>query len=592
MIAIVVHVETAFVRRAAHGVNPTGGVGMFVDEGNLGTQFGIGAEKRSRRHAIDIRDGFETFDPADDLSDGDVGVALRLEAVIHHVAQHSRGKFRQADAPGIIRLAREPAVRARIEKIHRQVRDEMRTLVEQSCWLGGIHARDATGGPLEFKLQLELESKLQLVRRSPHGGTLKRELQLKLKLGLQRRTPTKILACPALPRSNPVVIYFDHNATTPLLPEARQAWLEAGVKFPGNPSSPHRLGARADHALNEAREKLAVFLGGHATEIVFTSGATESNNTALHHVARTKPADAEVWVSAAEHPCVLEPAQFYFGDKLRLIPVSRDGTVDMDWLEREFRRKRPALVAVLAANNETGALQPWEEINQLCHVHQTPFLCDAAQWLGKLPARGLGDCDWVTGAAHKFGGPRGVGFLKVPASLSVVPLIRGGPQEELRRAGTENVAGVLAMLAALEVRESQIARAEYGARAVYREAFERQLLVALPGVEIVSAQARRLWNTVTAFMPEADCQQRWVVKLDKLGVAVSTGSACSSGQEEASHVLRAMGRADDAGRVLRFSAGWETTEAEWRALLVALRSVGENIPPRPGKKLAKRSVRV
>lgn len=387
------------------------------------------------------------------------------------------------------------------------------------------------------------------------------------------------------------MIYFDHNATAPLLPEARQAWLEAGAKFPGNPSSPHRLGARADNALTEAREKLAAFLGGHASEIVFTSGATEAANAALYHVASTKAHGSEVWISAVEHPCVLEPARFYFGDKLKLVPVNRDGVADMDWLETEFRRQRPALVAVMAANNETGALQAWEDISRLCRVHETPFLCDAVQWIGKLPARGLGACDWVTGAAHKFGGPRGVGFLKVPSSLSVVPLLRGGPQEESRRAGTENVAGVLAMLAALEVREAQIARAEYGARAVHRESFERQLLTALPGAEIVSAQARRLWNTVTAFMPEADCQQRWVVKLDKLGVAVSTGSACSSGKEEASHVLRAMGRADDAGRVLRFSAGWETEQAEWRALLVALQCVQEKISPRPAKKLAKRTVR-
>jgi cysteine desulfurase len=382
------------------------------------------------------------------------------------------------------------------------------------------------------------------------------------------------------------VTYFDHNATTPLLPEARHAWLEASEKYPGNPSSPHRLGARAENALNEAREKLAAFLGCHAAEIVFTSGATESNNTALHHVGRTKAADAGVWVSAVEHPCVLEPAQFYFADSLKLIPVNRDGAADMDWLEMEFRKKRPALVAVMAANNETGALQAWEEINQLCRVHETPFLCDAAQWIGKLPARGLGDCDWVTGAAHKFGGPRGVGFLKVPSSLSIVPLIRGGPQEELRRAGTENVAGVLAMLAALEVREAQIARGDNVVHTALRESFEHRLLAALPGTEIVSARVRRLWNTVTAFMPEADCQQRWVVKLDKLGVAVSTGSACSSGKEDPSHVLHAMGRAEDASRVLRFSAGWETTEADWQALLVALKSVQEKISPIAGKKLA------
>ena len=385
------------------------------------------------------------------------------------------------------------------------------------------------------------------------------------------------------------MIYFDHNATTPLLPEARQAWLEASVKFPGNPSSPHRLGARADTALNEAREKLAAFLGCHATEIVFTSGATESNNTVLHHTARAWTGDAEVWVSAVEHPCVLEPAQFHFGRRVRLMPVTPDGVVQLDWLEQELKRKRPGLVALMAANNETGALQPWQVARELCQERETPFLCDAAQWIGKLPARGLGECDWVTGSAHKFGGPRGVGFLKVPASLSVVPLIRGGPQEELRRAGTENVAGVLAMLAALEIREGQIARGEYGALAAWRDEFERRLPAALPGAEIISGQARRLWNTVSAFMPEADCQQRWVVKLDKLGFAVSTGSACSSGQEEPSHVLRAMGcSAADAGRALRFSAGWETAEEDWNVLLGTLCSVAGNISPGGDKKLATR----
>jgi len=369
------------------------------------------------------------------------------------------------------------------------------------------------------------------------------------------------------------VIYFDHNATSPLLPAARQAWLEACEQFPGNPSSPHRLGARADNALNEAREKIAALLGCHATEIVFTSGATESNNTVLHHGAQTSP-DAAVWVSAIEHPSVLEPAQFYFGKRLRLIPATADGVMDLPWIEVQLKRTRPALVAVMAANNETGALQPWREVLRLCREHSVPFFCDAVQWIGRLPAAGLGECDWVSASAHKFGGPRGVGFLKVPRSLSIVPLVRGGPQEEKRRAGTENVAGVLAMTAALEFRTGQIAAGEHEALAAARAEFERRLLAELPGAEIVAARASRLWNTVSALMPEADCQQRWVVKLDKAGFAVSTGSACSSGQEEPSHVLRAMGYAPAAaGRVLRFSAGWETTPADWDALLVALKLV-------------------
>jgi cysteine desulfurase len=369
------------------------------------------------------------------------------------------------------------------------------------------------------------------------------------------------------------VIYFDHNATSPLLPEARQAWLDASEKFPGNPSSPHRLGSRADAALTDARERLAAILGSHSAEIIFTSGASESNNTVLNHVAQTV-SDGEVWISAIEHPSVLEPARFLFGARLRLLPVTHAGVVDVSWLETELKRARPALIAVMAANNETGALQPWREVLGISHKHNVPFFCDAVQWIGKLSAAELGQSDWVSGSAHKFGGPRGIGFLKVPRSLAVTPLLRGGPQEETRRAGTENVAAVLAMVSALEAREDQIARGEHERASSMREQFEQKLLATLPSSAIVAADSARLWNTVSALMPEADCQQRWVVKLDKLGFAVSTGSACSSGKEEPSHVLRAMNYSSaDAGRVLRFSAGWQTTAQDWDALLSALQSI-------------------
>jgi len=384
------------------------------------------------------------------------------------------------------------------------------------------------------------------------------------------------------------VTYFDHNATTPLLQEARQAWLDACDNFVGNPSSPHRLGSRADNALNAARDKLAAFVGSHAAEIVFTSGATESNNTVLHHYARSLTSDAEVWVSSIEHPSLLEPAQSYFGRRLRMMPAMHDGLADLNWIADELKRSRPGLIAVMAANNETGALQSWYEVLKLCRESEVPFFCDAVQWLGKLPARGLGECDWVTGSAHKFGGPRGVGFVKVPAHLSIVPLLRGGPQEETRRAGTENVAGAIAMVAALEAREKQIAQSRPAQLASPRDEFERKLGSALPGSQLVSAKVPRLWNTVSALMPQADCQQRWLVKLDKLGFAVSTGSACSSGKEEPSHVLRAMGfSAADAGRVLRFSAGWETSASDWDALLKALTTVSKNLFDGPEKILAK-----
>ena len=368
--------------------------------------------------------------------------------------------------------------------------------------------------------------------------------------------------------------YFDHNATSPVMPASRQAWLDATEQFIGNPSSPHRIGARADGALSDARERLAAILGCDPLDIVWTSGATESNNAVLHHFARTLDPKAEVWISAIEHPCVIQAAQHYFPRRRRLVPVTPDGIIDLDWLAVELSETRPGLVAVMAANNVTGVLQPWREALAICRQYKVPFFCDAVQWLGKIPAKGLGDCDFVSGCAHKFGGPRGIGFLKCPSKGHVQSLIFGGPQEEGRRAGTENVAGAISLVAALEAREKAMASGEAKPRVGWREDFERHLLEAAPGAIIVGKGKRRLWNTVAALMPDVAAQARWVVKLDKLGFAVSTGSACSTGKEEPSHVLCAMSlKPAEATRVLRFSSGWETTPDEWTALAEAVGKV-------------------
>ena len=191
-----------------------------------------------------------------------------------------------------------------------------------------------------------------------------------------------------------------------------------------------------------------------------------------------------------------------------------------------------------------------------------------------MPAIGLGDCDYVSGAAHKFGGPRGVGFLKVPHRSHVTPLLLGGKQEAGRRAGTENVPIIAAMMAALAVREKQMSDHQHILRGVWRDNFEHELLRAVPGTTIVGAGQPRLWNTVSALMPEGDRKHQWVVKLDKVGFAVSTGSACTTGKEEPSHVLAAMGfKGAQAVRAVRFSGGWETTEADWDALVKGVAKV-------------------
>jgi cysteine desulfurase len=189
----------------------------------------------------------------------------------------------------------------------------------------------------------------------------------------------------------------------------------------------------------------------------------------------------------------------------------------------------------------------------------------------------------VAGSAHKFGGPRGVGFLKCPAAVPLRALVHGGAQQEGRRAGTENVPGVLAMLAAFEWCEERIARGDHDERRALRDRFERELQAATPSVRSNGADAERLWNTASVILPQADCRQRWVVKLDKAGFAVSTGSACASGSEQPSHVLSAMGlSAEEAGRALRFSAGWSTQASDWEALRKAIGTIQQESGARMG----------
>jgi cysteine desulfurase len=367
------------------------------------------------------------------------------------------------------------------------------------------------------------------------------------------------------------MIYFDYNATAPVMREAREAWLQVTEKLGGNPSSMHQFGAKAANLLADAREKLAGYLGCHPLDLIWTSGATEANNMVMHHFAKKLSPAGEVWISAIEHPCVFDSAQHYFGKRAKLIPVTHEGVIDLDWLTVELADTRPGLVAIMAANNETGIIQPWREARAICHQYKVPFFTDAVQFMGKLSMSGLGECDYVSGAAHKFGGPRGVGFLKIPHRSAITPLLHGGKQEGGRRAGTENTATIAAMMAALDVREKQIARSEHLLRKLWRDNFEAQFLRALPGATIIGQNQPRLWNTVSALMPEGDRKLQWVIRLDKAGFAVSTGSACTTGKEEPSHVLSAMGyKSAHAVRAVRVSAGWETTEADWDALLKAV----------------------
>ncbi|RFC44860.1 MAG: cysteine desulfurase [Verrucomicrobia bacterium] len=369
------------------------------------------------------------------------------------------------------------------------------------------------------------------------------------------------------------MLYFDHNATAPLHSVAKAAWLAAQERFSGNPSSLHRSGQRAEVALETAREFLARHLSCQPAALLWTSGATEAANAVFAHLAQGARGTGEVWISAIEHPCVAEAAARYFPKAVRELPVTGAGALDLGALEGALSQRQPVAVGLMAANNETGVLQPWREALELCRAKDVPLVCDATQWLGRLPAEELGECDYVFGSGHKCGAPVGVGFLKAPQGFK--GLLVGGGQEEGRRAGTQNVAGAAAFVAALGACAARFI--EVPERLERRGRVEGALLAALPGTVILGGQPPRLWNTIAVLAPElADCRQRWVVRLDAAGVAASSGSACASGREAPSRVLSAMGiPAGASDRVLRLSGGWDTETADWAEVVRRMAAVLE-----------------
>lgn len=371
--------------------------------------------------------------------------------------------------------------------------------------------------------------------------------------------------------------YFDFNATTPLHTAAREAWLRASEKHWHNPSSLYRDAGVASQQLEAARERLGELIGAEAERIVFTSGATESNNALF----ATLPPDACVAVSAIEHPSVREAAR---GRRCVEMTVNGDGLVEPETVRQIIAQHAPVVVSVMAANNESGALQPWREIAAVCREQGVRFHTDAAQWTGKLDAVELGAvCDFVTGSAHKFGGPKGCGFLVLPEEASRLGFLRGGPQEHGRRAGTENYAAVEAMVTALEVivpRLSEIAETQ----ARLRDGFLSAMRDSFDGLRVISEGAPRLWNTALMVMPAHE-NLKWLTRLSRRGFSISTGSACSSGKEGSSVVVTALGAsAEELRRVVRVSGGWETTQAEWDALAGAFTEVGTELA-RGGKGL-------
>ena len=366
-------------------------------------------------------------------------------------------------------------------------------------------------------------------------------------------------------------VYLDWNATAPLRSEARQAMISA-LQLCGNPSSVHAEGRSARKLVEDARAIVANAVGASPRNVVFTSGGTEANALALRPgLRRGSGAPVErLLVSAIEHASVLAGGSFS-ATSIETIPVSSSGVIDLSRLRALLVGQPPALVSVMLANNETGAVQPVAEAAEIVHGEGGLMHVDAIQGFGRFSfnINGL-NTDLVTLSAHKVGGPKGVGALVLAEGITgLEPLLRGGGQELNRRAGTENVAGIAgfgaAAKAALDALETETNRLE-----ALRERLERGLQQT-PGAIIFSDTARRLPNTTLFTVPGLRAETA-VIGFDLAGIAVSSGSACSSGKVQRSHVLQAMGFGPELAQgAVRLSLGWSTGDADIDRCLEAWR---------------------
>ncbi len=411
-------------------------------------------------------------------------------------------------------------------------------------------------------------------------------------------------------------VYLDHNASSPLRPEAREAMLVA-LDLTGNASSVHAEGRAARRVIEEAREEVAQLVGARPEQVIFTSGGTEANNMVLSEIStqwlefnaqfcpgallpHTELRGVGI-VSAVEHASVMAGGRFD-EEQLFIFPVDGDGRIDVDeaqgLIDRIFneiqdpadienRGDDPLFVAsVMLANNETGVLEPVAELAQVVHDMNGVLHTDAVQAAGKLPLdMGALGVDALSLSAHKIGGPQGVGALVVRRDEMVLhdPLMRGGGQERRRRAGTENLAGIAGFAAA-----ARQARAELGERPQdlrrMRDDMERRLRQVAPEVVIFSKEVARLPNTSCFAVPGMRAETL-LIQLDLAGFAVSAGAACSSGKVESSHVLRAMGVSEELAQcAIRVSLGWTTGLEDVEAFLKAWEGLYRKFQMRRGQR--------
>ncbi|WP_029582883.1 cysteine desulfurase family protein [Bradyrhizobium sp. URHD0069] len=370
--------------------------------------------------------------------------------------------------------------------------------------------------------------------------------------------------------------YLDWNATAPLRREAREA-MAAAWDLAGNPSSVHAEGRQARRLVEDARVSVAGAMGALPRNVVFTSGGTEANVLGLTPGLRraSGPPVKRLVVSAIEHASVLAGGRFP-ADAISTVGVTRSGLLDLDHLRAALEGSPPALVSVMLANNETGAVQPVMEAAEIAHAAGGLLHVDAIQAFGKIPfdINAIG-ADLMTLSAHKIGGPKGVGALILAEALQgPEPLLRGGGQERGHRAGTENVAGIAGLGAAV--------KAAIGALegdAIRLESLRNRLESGLRetrGLIVFSDDVRRLPNTTLFSVPGLRAETA-VIGFDLAGIAVSSGSACSSGKVQPSHVLEAMGFGEFAQGAVRLSLGWSTSDADINCCIEAWRKLSRTL---------------
>jgi cysteine desulfurase len=361
-------------------------------------------------------------------------------------------------------------------------------------------------------------------------------------------------------------IYLDHNATTPLRAEVLEVMIPYLKDHFGNPSSLHHFGQEAKKGIEDARESVADFIHSDPSEIVFTGGGTAANNLAIKGAARARREKGKhIITSSIEHPAVLNPCKSLEqeGYQVTFLPVDRHGRVDPDEIKSSIRPET-ILITIMHANHEVGTIQPVEEIAEIARNHAVLFQTDAIQSLGKIPVdvKTLG-VDLMSISAHKIYGPKGVGALYVRKGIELEPLLHGGHHEMNRRAGTENVTGIVGFGKAAELSETELKhRSELRAMEALRDYFLQKLQRGIHDVRLNGHPIKRLPNTLNVSF-EGVSGESLAINLDLCGIAVSTGSACTSGAIQPSHVLQAMGvPLATAQSSLRFSLGRDTNPEE------------------------------